>query len=120
VASISRDKNGRKRLLFMAPETGARKTIRLGKLPVKDAETVKHHVEVILACQTAGTAIPQATARWLAELPDALHSKLVKAGLAEPRQKAAEGPTLGDFLNQWQQSRQHYKATSRIVWAGHK
>jgi len=116
MASIARDKNGRKRLLYVDPTSGARKTIRLGKLPIKDAETIKHHVETLLACKTAGTAIPQATAQWLADLPDALYSKLVNAGLAEPRQKAAEGPTLGAWLETYLSKRSDAKPHTRLFY----
>ena len=39
MASIVNDPNGRKRILFVAPD-GKRKTIRLGKIDRKSAESI--------------------------------------------------------------------------------
>ena len=47
MASIARDKNGTRRILFVAPE-GARKTIRLGKCSQRTAEGIKFRVEQLL------------------------------------------------------------------------
>ncbi len=44
MASIVKDPNGRKRLLFV-DQDGSRKTIRLGKCSQKQAETFKVKVE---------------------------------------------------------------------------
>ena len=43
MASISDDPNGRRRILFVAPD-GSRKTIRLGKIDRKSAEAINRHV----------------------------------------------------------------------------
>jgi hypothetical protein len=43
MASISKDPNGRKRVLFEHSD-GQRKTIRLGKVSMRTARTVKAHV----------------------------------------------------------------------------
>ena len=53
MASISKDPNGRKRILFVAPD-GTRKTIRLGKYTVKEAQNVQLHVERLLASPRYG------------------------------------------------------------------
>ena len=56
MASISKgpkDPNGRKRILFVAPD-GRRKTIRLGKAPIRTAEAVKVEVEHLLSAKVAG------------------------------------------------------------------
>ncbi len=112
MASLSRDSSGSKRLLYVDPQSGDRKTLYLGKLPVKAAETIKHHLEVLLACKTSGAAWPQPTAQWVAELPDGLAGKLAKAGLMGRRQSE----TLGVFLARWLDGRRDYKPTSRVVW----
>jgi hypothetical protein len=44
VASIAREKNGNRRILFVAPD-GKRPTIRLGKVSQRTAESIKYRVE---------------------------------------------------------------------------
>ena len=66
MASIG-DENGRKRILFMAPD-GKRKTIRLGKVAKRQAEAVKIHVEQLAHAFSTNTAPPLATSQWLASL----------------------------------------------------
>ena len=47
MASIAKDKNGTRRILFVAPD-GRRLTIRLGKVSQRAAESVKYRVEQLL------------------------------------------------------------------------
>jgi integrase len=96
MASIARDPGGRRRIQFTAAD-GRRKTIRLGQVPMKDAESFRLRIEKILTSQTCGTAIDGETARWLAQLPDAVYQKLVNVGLVPPR-VAAQRTTLGALL----------------------
>lgn len=89
------------RVLFVDP-TGKRQTVRLGKLPKKVAESVKLKIESLLASRIAGHPIDAQTAGWLADIGDAIHEKLAKAGLVEPREKAAVVAwTLGSFLEHY-------------------
>jgi hypothetical protein len=80
MASIARDKNGCRRILFIAPD-GKRPTIRLGKVSQRDAEAIARHVESLLAARTANQPIPQPTAVWLANLGQPLTGKLARFGL---------------------------------------
>jgi len=67
MASISKDKNGTKRIAYY--DTDKRSvSIRLGKIPMKIAETVKIHVENLLSSLAAGVSVPSETARWLTEI----------------------------------------------------
>jgi hypothetical protein len=50
MASIATDQNGRRRILFIAPD-GRRPTVRLGKVSQRAAESVKHRVEQLLECK---------------------------------------------------------------------
>ena len=47
MASIAREKNGNRRILFVAPD-GKRPTIRLGKVSQRAAEGIKYRVEQLL------------------------------------------------------------------------
>ena len=80
MASISNDPNGRRRILFINSD-GLRKTIRLGKIPLRYAEAVKTKVEDLVSASITGHAPADETSRWLAGLDAVLNRKLVKVGL---------------------------------------
>jgi len=85
--------------------TGAdkrRRTIRLGKISKRDAESVKFHVEQIVSALSAGGTTPDDTARWLSRLNDTLFDKLARVGLAAKR----ECKTLGTFLSEFVEAQQ--------------
>ncbi len=93
MASIAREPNGRRRILFTAAD-GKRKTIRLGKVPQRAAEAIKTKVEALLAAAVSGCPWDGETARWVADLQDDLAGKLAAVGLI-PRRASS---TLGAFL----------------------
>ena len=64
MASIARDKNGCRRILFVAPD-GKRPTIRLGKVSQRAAEAVKFRVEQLLAARLPGLLPPLSPAEAL-------------------------------------------------------
>lgn len=97
MASISRDKNGTKRIQW-TNASGKRHTLRLGKVNVKAAEAFLARLERLIASKLTGTPIDGQTAQWLAELPDGLYDKLVGQGLTEARQ-ATQTHTLGGMLD---------------------
>lgn len=83
MASIGSDPNGLKRILFVDGD-GSRKTIRLGKATVKQAEAFKVKVEALVTAVITGN-LDDETARWLVNLDDRMHGRLVAVGLAKPR-----------------------------------
>ena len=91
MASIAKDSNGKKRIQFVTPE--GRKSLRLGKCSMRQAEAFKTRFENLLAGRLAG-GIDDETARWLADLPDDMHAKLAKLGLVKPKTSMR----LGEFL----------------------
>ena len=56
MASISRDKNGTRRILFVASD-GKRSAIHLGKVSQRAAESVKFRVEQLLAAKLTEHAL---------------------------------------------------------------
>jgi len=87
MASISNDPNGRRRILFVAPD-GSRKTIRLGKIDRKGAEAINRHVEALLSAKIGGQPIPRDTAAWITGIGEELKEKLSAVGLLEaPRRE---------------------------------
>ncbi len=95
MASISRDPNQRKRILFVGQD-GVRRTIRLGKMTMKQAEWIKIRVEQLLTAQITGALDPEA-AKWLQNMDDTMHDRLARQGLAESREKGDR--TLSGFLD---------------------
>ena len=116
MASVGKDRNGRKRILFVA-EDGSRKTVRLGKASQKQAEAFKLKMENLIADRLRGGIDPE-TARWIAELPDDMHAKLAAVGLVEPRaqQAAAGGLTVGALCEQYIGGRDDVRKSTRTVY----
>ena len=112
MASIGNDPNGRKRILFVAAD-GRRKTIRLGKASMKQAEALKVKVEGLIGCGITG-AMADETARWVADLPDGMHSRLAAVGLIPERQSTR----LGAFLDGYIARRVDVKGSTALIW-GH-
>src|ERR1700677_2413534 len=98
MASISRDPNGRRRILFVAAE-GERKAIRLGKMSNRMAEEIKIKVEALNAAKIGGCSLDRETAAWVANLGDDLHAKLAAVGLTQPRQTARLREFLDTFIS---------------------
>jgi hypothetical protein len=61
MASIADDPGGRRRILFVAPD-GVRKTIRLGRVDRKTAESICRHVEELTAARLSGQPLRTETA----------------------------------------------------------
>src|SRR3954464_836178 len=111
MASIANDPNGRRRILFVAPDE-SRKTIRLGKCDRKSAEGISRHVEALLAAKIGGQPVPRETAVWLAGIGTTLQGKLSSVGLVEAPKRAG----LGDFLRSYILSRPDVKPATLEVW----
>jgi integrase len=109
LASITSDSDGRRRIQF-TDMNGKRKTIRLGKLPMRDVERVKTFVEHLLNSQITKQPIDGETARWVANVGDTLAAKLAAAGLIKPRASA----TLADFIKGYVEGRTDLKPRTII------
>jgi integrase len=97
MASVSNDPNGRRRILFF-DANGDRRSMRLGKISKRQAETVKQHIEQIVAAQITRTAPPPETSHWLAELAEELLTKLADVGLARRRETVLLRPFLDGYV----------------------
>ena len=113
MASVARDKNGTRRILFLAPD-GRRKTIRLGKVSQRAAEGVKYRVEQLLECLALKRPMEADLAGWVTDLAPPLAKKLARVGLiaeAEPREVAALLPFLKAYID----GRADLKPATKIV-----
>src|SRR5436305_270247 len=97
MASLSNDTGGGRRILFVGPD-GKRKAIRLGSVPVKQAEAVKLKVEAILSARLAGLPLDAESARWVGTIGDELAERLAAVGLIPPRRRTTLGAFLDDFI----------------------
>ncbi len=115
MASIGNDSGGRKRILFVAGD-GKRRTVRLGRASRRQAETVRGHVENLVAAVLSRQAPPDETSRWGAALPDLLRKRVEAVGLLEPPEPEPDaGPTLGAFLGEYLAGRTDIKRSTRLV-----
>lgn len=112
MASIGKDRNGRKRILFVA-EDGSRKTIRLGKLSMRQALAFKVKLEALMGARFTGN-MDDETARWIADLPDDVYERLHAVSLVAPRAST----TLSTFIEGYITERADVKTATSIVY-GH-
>lgn len=116
MASLITRCNGTREIQFMAGD-GLRKTVRLGRMPKKDAGAVLGKVEALAAAAEAKTSWDRQTAEWVGQLDDKLYKRLVKVGLV-PKRAAAECATLGAFLESYIAGRTDVKDSTVTAW-GH-
>lgn len=95
MASLSTDGPGKYRIVFFASD-GKRKTLRLGKVSKKLAESIKHRVEAILSAHAARVPLDHETARWTADIGVELAGRLAGVGLiAERKSEVLAGFLVG-------------------------
>lgn len=117
MASISHDKKTGLRVVQFVGDDGKRRSVRLGKVSKRQAETAKGYVEDLVACKVTGSAPKGTTAEWLAGLPDVIRGRLERVGLVEPQERR-ECPTLGDWLRTYVEGRRDVKCATATVY-GH-
>jgi integrase len=109
MASIVNDPNGRRRIQFVSPD-GKRKTIRLGKIDRKSAESICRHVEALLVAKISGQPIPPGTAVWLTSIGEKLRQRLVRVGLVDDTPSA---PTVSQWCQDYLDSRSDWSTRTR-------
>ena len=110
MASIGKEPGGF-RILFKAPD-GKRKTLRLGKVSRRQAESVKIKVEALLAATLTGHAPDEEVSRWVSDRGDEMADKLAAVGLAPKRAGAA----LGTFIDDYVARRVDVKPATKEIW----
>jgi integrase len=99
MASISRNKLGFCTIQFFDPY-GKRKTVRLGKMELQGAKTIRDRVEELLSCKAAGYSWPLDLAMWESTIGDSLADKLASVGLIPSRGRQKLGSYLQAFLDE--------------------
>jgi integrase len=113
MASIARDKNGTRRILFVAPD-GKRPTIRLGKVSQRTAEGIKYRVEQLLESLQFKRSMEADLAEWVIALDLVFAKKLARVGLI-PDPEAKPSATLAAFLKSYIDGRVDLKPATKIV-----
>jgi len=116
MASIANDKNGCRRIQFVAPD-GRRLTIRLGKVSKRAAENIKYRVEQLLESLNLNRPMEADLASWVKGLEPPLAKKLARVGLI-PEQGARGSVTIGAFLHAYAEKRTDVKQSTQTNW-GH-
>jgi hypothetical protein len=111
MASISNDANGRRRIQFVNG-IGERKAIRLGKVSLRSAESVKVKVEDLVSASITGHSPADETSRWLTSLNPDLYDKLARVGLVKRRDSA----TLGPFIDNYMARRTDVKRGTQVIY----
>lgn len=91
MASVTTEANGRRRIDWRDADGRAR-VLRLGLVPMEHADYVKRRVEELLRDRSIQRPHDPELCRWLNALPDALHAKLERVGLAAPRGPGSKVP----------------------------
>jgi integrase len=99
MASISND-GGRRRIQFFLPNDDNRRTIRLGKVSQRQAEEFAGYVEKLIGEKITGAAVDEKVSRWVADLPDEMHTKLAALGLVKSRIEP-KTTGLGTFIDEF-------------------
>tara|TARA_R110002072_G_scaffold302354_1_gene484869 strand:- start:45804 stop:47144 length:1341 start_codon:yes stop_codon:yes gene_type:complete len=121
MASVGKEpgRNGYKIRFYDFDNRGQKKrrqTIWLGGFSKRQAETVKGHVEQLLAATAAGVAPDIQTARWLGSIGQELRKKLVKVELIAPTADDRGPVTLGPFLADYVAHRRDVKASTQLCY----
>ena len=112
MASISTNKkNGTRRLIFQVNKGARRCQLYLGRMPMKQAESIQRRVESLIAAKRSNSAIDAETSDWLAGIDLKIREDLVRHGLAEPG-AAQLDLTLGELVNQFYESQAVKPATA--------
>ncbi len=113
MASVSRDANGTKRVLFTDGE-GERRSVRLGRASVKAAESFRLRIEALLSAKELHQSPDAELSAWLRDLPERMYARLARVGLVESRSKAAV-VTLANLLDRFDAAAS-VKASTRAAY----
>ncbi len=116
MASITKQANGFREVQFIGAD-GKRRTIRLGAVDQKTAETFRVRIEDIRSAQDTGEAPSPSTSKWLKTLGTRHHERLARAGLCMPRvSDQSRVVTLDEMLRQYIERRDDVKPGTKLIF----
>lgn len=117
MASLPKSKNGNQIIQFTAAD-GKRRTLRLGKVPLKTAREIKLKVEALNAAQIAQISVEQEVAVWIREIREKsplLYDKIAGVKLL-PKREETEETSLADFIASYIANRTDVKPGTAIAY----
>ena len=93
------------KVCYIDQENG-RRSLRPGKVNKATANQIARQIDLLVASKASGGTVELTTARWLGDIGEKLHKKLVRAGLTDPKAAARVEPdpepsiTLAAFLDE--------------------
>ena len=112
MASITTQSNGRRVVQFVGGD-GKRRSVRLGKVSLRSAESIRYRVEQLVEAKLLGRPLDADTAGWVASLDALMARRLSAVGLIE-RPEAKPQATLGAFLGSYVEGRTDVKRRSTL------
>jgi len=112
MASIITRKGSKARTIAVQDAAGERRYIGIGTVPMKDAQAIRRHVEELQLARLSRRSPGPHTSAWLEEIPDVLHAKLERIGLAVPRERARQW-TVADWCQHYIEGRTDVKPGTR-------
>ena len=98
MASLVHLKSGAYRIAITRGEK--QKTIHLGKVNKKTADSILSNIDRIIEANAADIALDEKTARWTANIDDTLYGKIVRVGLLPERQRRTLGTYIDDYIKE--------------------
>lgn len=111
MASISTDKKGNRTIQFVGGDA-RRRSIRLGKVPMRVAQAVQTRVETLNVAKVSKVSVDRETAAWVGDIDETLYEKLAAVGLVSKRAVADE-TTLASFIDRYLDRRTDIKKLTR-------
>jgi integrase len=113
MATIRKEPNGRKTILVVCGDE-KRRSIRLGKCSMKDAQSAKTHIERLNTAKILNTSIDNEQALWLSGLGDLIHKRISATGLCPPRVEQ-DATTLIQWCDRYLDSAQIKESTKEQI-----
>lgn len=114
MASLTTNRSGW--VLLYVDRDGKRRSFYPGKMPRKAAESVKRHLEQLLAAQKAHMVVPRDTVVWLEGCGQVMREKLQSHGLIDAPPEAKKSPTIEAFTRSYIDNRSDAKETTKDTW----
>lgn len=112
MASITTAKNGTRILQFYDP-AGKRRSLRLGKITLRAANSIAGKIEHLVSAKVSDIAPGSDIMRWLGKLDAAFLKRLANLELIE--KSATNSGNLGEFLDQYLAARTDVKLSTKTV-----
>ena len=98
MATLYTESSGGRRIQFHL--NGQRKSIRLGKITKRQAESVRIRIESLVASKHSNLPVDAETSAWLGGISDELHERLSNVGLVDAKTPAANRG-IGAFIDMY-------------------